>query len=585
MLPIFKKRWKISRLEKIEEAVRNFSLTEKVIFFFFVGILIITSLSLLWRINNHFLVEIPDKGGSLKEGIIGSPRFINPLLADSNADKDLTSLVYSGLLKATPDGEVVEDLAESYYISDEGLSYTFFLKDNIYFHDGNPVTVDDIEFTIKKAQDPTLRSPKRASWENVEVEILGEKEIRFTLGQPYAPFIHNFTLGIIPKHIWEKLETDQFSSSLFNVEPVGSGPYKVKKVKRSRSSGGLPVYYHLTSWRMHSLGEPYIEDIIMRFYPNEEELLKALEDGVIESAYGLSPQKAGEIENKGNRVEYAPMSRIFGVFFNQTKAPLFINKEVREALNLGLDKERIVREVLGNYGIVADGPVPPVQITSKNLNEKNDAEISSNKKEEALEILEDAGWEINKETGIMEKETGGEVITLSFSISTSNTPELYQTAIILKEEWAKIGAEVELIIFESRDELTQNAIRPREYDALLFGTVIRRGVDFYPFWHSSQRNDPGLNIALYTNISVDNTLEETRTEIYSIAQSEAFKELEEEITSDMPAVFIYSPYFIYTTSEKIKNIKLGQIDSMEERFLNIHEWYINTNKVWKIFSN
>jgi peptide/nickel transport system substrate-binding protein len=181
------------------------------------------------------------------------------------------------------------------------------------------------------------------------------------------------------------------------------------------------------------------------------------------------------------------------------------------------------------------------------------------------------------------KEIDGRTTPLSFSISTSETPELLRTAEIVTEEWRKMGVEANLRIFESRDDLSQNAIRPRKYDALLFGMVVRRGVDFYPFWHSSQRNDPGLNIALYANISVDRLLENSRTIFERDELEEINKKLEQEIASDIPAVFLYSPYFIYVIPEKVKNVNLGQIDSLEDRFSDIHEWYIRTNKIWKIF--
>ncbi|MCH7975051.1 MAG: ABC transporter substrate-binding protein, partial [Bacteroidetes bacterium] len=116
--------------------------------------------------------------------------------------RDLTALVYSGLLKATPDGGLVPDLAKSYTISNDGLNYTFVLRDDITFHDGEPITIDDILFTIEKTQDPTLKSPKRANWDGVAVTKINGQKIQFILRQPYAPFLENTTLGILPRHLW-----------------------------------------------------------------------------------------------------------------------------------------------------------------------------------------------------------------------------------------------------------------------------------------------------------------------------------------------------------------------------------------------
>lgn len=186
---ILKKSFSVPKEESVQKSIGTFSPSEKVLFFFLVGVFILSAVFILSNINKLFLVEVPAKGGSFVEGIVGSPRFINPLLSNSDTDRDLTALIYSGLLKATPNGELIEDLAKSYIISEDGLTYDFTLKDNIFFHDGTPVTADDVVFTVGKAQDPGLKSTKRASWDGITVEKMSEKEIRFILKQPYGPFL------------------------------------------------------------------------------------------------------------------------------------------------------------------------------------------------------------------------------------------------------------------------------------------------------------------------------------------------------------------------------------------------------------
>ena len=183
----------------------------------------------------------------------------------------------------------------------------------------------------------------------------------------------------------------------------------------------------------------------------------------------------------------------------------------------------------------------------------------------------------------MEKKTKKETITLQFSLATGDAPELKETAEIIKDSWQKIGASVDVKIFETSD-LNQNVIRPRKYDALFFGEVVGRDKDFYPFWHSSQRNDPGLNIALYTNIKTDKLLDEIRTTTDETVRQNDLRQFEKLIDDDAPVAFVYAPEFIYIVPKKVKNIKLGQITNGAERFLNVHEWYIDTNKVWKIFT-
>ena len=579
------KHWNIPKSGAILKTISSFSITEKIIFYIFLIIFVISSALLLWKVNQSFLVEFPAFGGQLKEGIIGSPRFINPILAMSDADRDMTSIIYSGLMKSNSKGNLVPDLAESYSISKDGLIYKFKLKDNAYFHNGEKVTADDVEFTINKTQDSALKSPKRANWDGVAVRKLNDREIEFALKQPYSPFLENSTLGILPKKIWANFDSDQFSFSLFNIEPVGSGPYKVKSLKKD--SYGIPTFYTLASFNKYVFGAPYIKKLLINFYQNEKSLMNAFNKRDIESVSAISSQNAELLKNEnGLRIIRAPLPRIFGIFFNQSQSPVLANKEIREALNEAIDKDRIVAEVLNGYGIKIDSPIPTNLIDGEDNAENQESgekEDTASRSERVLAKLKDGGWKMNDKEKILEKKLKNETQQFRFSISTSNTPELKKVAEIAKEEWEKIGAQVEVKIFEAGD-LNQNVIRPRKYDALLFGEIIGRDLDLFAFWHSSQRKDPGLNIALYANSKADKLLEDARKIEDKSERIQKYKQFEDEVANDSPVVFLYSPDFIYVIPEKIKGYSIGQIITPADRFLNINEWYADTEKVWEIFA-
>lgn len=566
-----------SLIGALHDIIGSFNLTEKLVFYILIVVVAASGLIALWNVNNHFLVSVPEYGGSIEEGIIGIPRFVNPVLALSDADKDLTALVYSGLLKATPEGNLVPDLAEKYEVSEDGKRYTFFLKDDLEFHDGEALTTDDIEFTIRTIQDPTIKSPRRANWEGVVIEKVNSSEIAFVLKQPYAPFIENFTVGILPKHIWKNVLADEFSFSELNINPIGSGPYKISTVKRN--SVGLPTHYVLRSSRNYALGKPYITEIVTRFYQNEKELLTALKGKTVQSGSGITPSSLNEVISPEVKVIDTALPRIFGVFFNQNQAKVFINKEVRQALEVAIDKEKIVSEVLLGYGTTLKGPLPK-GIVSETATTSGE---TLSRVDRALTILTKAGWTLNEKTGVMEKKTKTETIPLSFSLATGDAAELKKAAEMVKQDWEKIGATVEVRVFETGD-LNQNIIRPRKYDALLFGEVVGRDLNLYPFWHSSQRNDPGLNIALYANIKTDKLLEELRQERNPDVQKQKINEFDELIRQEIPAVFIYSPHFVYIVPEHLQNVKIRMPTHSGERFLNVNEWYIDTNKVWKVFA-
>lgn len=557
----------------VRRAISSFSPLEKALLWTLIGILSLSALNLLFKANNLVLIEARARGGSLTEGIVGSPRFINPVLALSDADRDLVSLVYSGLMKATPEGDIVEDLAERYNVSPDGLSYEFTIKEAAAFHDGEAVTADDVIFTVNKTLDPTIKSVLRANWDGIKVEKVDDRTVRFVLPRPYAPFLQNTTMGILPEHLWQRIDSGQFPFSETNVSPIGSGPYKIRTVKKN--SDGIPEVYILSSFDDYALGKPYVKKVILRFYQNEAELVRAFKKGSIEALGGISPESAGTLEAK--RIERSPLPRIFAVFFNQNTAQIFSNIEVRKALDVAVDKRMIVEQVLAGYGTSIDSPIPPESIDRPNATSSPEEVRGA---EEAKNILSRNGWTFDEGEGIWTSRTKGQ---LRFSLSTSNTPELKAVANMLKEMWEAVGAKVDVKVFEAGN-LNQNVIRPREYDALLFGEVIGRELDLFAFWHSSQRNDPGLNIALYANITADALLEKGRTERDTKLRDETYLGFEREIKKDVPAIFLYSPDFIYILPEHMRGVSLGSITTSRDRYLNIHEWHVRTDKVWGIFS-
>ena len=583
---IFLKRFELPWEQTIAFVVRSFSKKERAVFFVFALFMAGSVLGMLWNINQTFLVPVPAHGGTLVEGAIRSPVLINPLFANSEraseVDRDLTALIYSGLLRANPDGTLKPDLAERYEVSEDGLTYTFYLKDTIYWHDGKSVTADDVVFTIAKAQDSILKSPKRASWDGVVVEEISKRTVRFVLESPYAPFLQNTTLGILPKHIWESIDPSQFEYNRYNREPIGSGPYKLLKI--GRDTNDVPLYYDLIAFDKFALGKPYIDNISIRFYSNEENLLKALRGGGIQSTAYISPEAAGKLSEEGFRVDKTPLLHVFGVFFNQNQKSYFADKAVRTALNDTVDKERIIDEVFRGYATPIDGPLPPgalgyeaYQISTKTFEER----IA-----DARALLIKDGWSYDEEKHVMTKKVKKEVQELSFSISTispSVIPALKSAAAIIKENWEQLGVRVDVKVFETKGDLSQNAIRPRKYDALLFGEVIGRDSDPFAFWHSSQRLDPGLNIALYANIKADKALEEGRKLSDDDERAEKYKAFGEAVKDDVPGVFIYSPDLTYVLPQDIGGVLIGHVVTPAERFIAVHTWYLEKANVWKIF--
>ncbi|MCE9585004.1 ABC transporter substrate-binding protein [Candidatus Nomurabacteria bacterium] len=289
----FKVFGKLPKKQEVELALSFFSRKEWLVFYGLTLVLILSTLAILQSINQSFMESVPAEGGKISEGIIGTPRFVNPVLAFSDADRDLVSLVYSGLMRKNQNGELIPDLAEKYEVSKDGLVYNFTLKDKTFFHDETPLTAYDILFTINQIKDPIIKSPRKGNWDGVDVDVIDEKNIQFTLKQPYASFLANTTLGIMPEKLWSN---SPMELNELNINPIGSGPYFVSNVKKQ--SSGLIDSYELKSFNKFALGKPFIKKLTLYFYQNEEKLLTALENMEVDQISSITPLKALALKEK-----------------------------------------------------------------------------------------------------------------------------------------------------------------------------------------------------------------------------------------------------------------------------------------------
>lgn len=577
------RNFKLPKKQQLEAAFHSFSKKELMVFLGLALVLLFSTMAMLQNLNKYFMVSVPMRGGEISEGIIGTPRFINPILGFSDADKDMIALVYSGLMRKTADGLLIPDLAEKYDLSENGLEYTFTLKDNLTFHDGSPITTDDILFTINTIKDPVNKSPRKSNWDGVIVQKVDDKTISFILKQPYATFLENTTLGIMPVKLWAGSPVELND---LNTKPIGSGPYVIKNV--NKQSSGTVNYYDLIPFKNFALGKPYIKNLSLHFYLNEEDLVSALQNKEVSQISSLTPLNAEILKEKGYRVESSVLPRVFGFFFNQSQNQIFTDKKVIEAIDQAVNKNRIVNEVLEGYGTAIDTPIPPNMVVYQKLNSATTETLSHEEKlAQAESILAKDGW-VKGENGFLQKtitDAKKKKVTteLSFSISTGNAPELARSAEMIRDDLVSIGMNVEVKTFDIGN-LNQSVIRPRKYDTLLFGQIINHESDLFAFWHSSQRKDPGLNVAMYTNAKVDKILEEAFVTTNETDRIKKYVQFESEINKDMPAVFLYSPSFIYVVSNNLKGLEMDHIISPGDRFSNIYLWYTDTDNVWKIFA-
>lgn len=576
---------KVGRLSPLESLLTRFTTGERVLLYVCAIVGALSAFALLVGVSRAVSVEVPARGGTITEGVIGPTRFINPLIALSQSDQDIAALVYSGLTRTLPDGHIIPDLASSYEISDDGTVYTFHLRRDATFHDGAEVLAADVAFTIQKAKDPDIKSSHRADWEGVSVATPDAYTIVFTLPHPYAPFLENTSIGILPKHLWKDIPNEEFPFSQLNTHPVGTGPYRIHQIRTDATD--VPTRYELVPFKHFALGEAYIKKFVFLFYTNEDALVAAYNAGTIDGIAGISPEHVAALKKRGTLLS-APLPRTFGIFFNQSKNPVLADPAVRKALNETVDKGALVRDVLRGFGYELEGPIPPgvlepmqsvsaqLPVSAQTASTTPDTERIAR----AKQILISAGWTFEEERGIWTKKKD----VLELSLATADEPGLTATANTVAESWRAAGVRVNVHVYPI-SELNTAVIRPRTYDAVLFGEVVGRTADLFAFWHSSQRNDPGLNVALYANTKTDALLTQARGTTDKKTRAKLYTQFDSLVMADMPALFLYAPQFLYVVPSHVSGIAIGSLTSPSERFANVYQWYIDTERVWELFTS
>lgn len=513
---------------------------------------------------------IAKNGGEYIEGIVGQPQHINPVISASNTtDEDIAQLIYSSLLKYDDNGKLQNDLTENYEISEDKTTYTFHLRQNVLWHDNTPLTAEDVLFTTNLISDPSYKSPLRANWNGIEVAMIDNYTISFKISVPFVGFLNNLTFGILPKHLWENVSLEKFPLTDLNLSPIGSGPYKYSPMQKD--SNGNIISYKLIANPNYYGKKPFISKITLNFYLDDEAVINAYNTKEIMGISSIAPQKVKQIKNlQSTNLHKINVPRYFAVFFNQNKSVPLAYDEVRRALAYATNREEIISQVLDGNGQAVYSPILPGMVGATNDINKFDFNV-----ETANKILEENGW-VKGDDGIRSKDG----VRIEFNLITINPQEMVQTAEILKKQWEEIGVRVNVSSFAVVD-VQQNYLRPREYDALLFGQALGSDSDPFSFWHSSMKDDPGLNLAKFQDPEIDRLISDGRVEFDESKRSAIYQEFQKKLVEEVPAVFLYSPAYLYPVNKGVRGNDIKALPSPSKRFTNIEHWYLKTKRIWK----
>lgn len=591
---------------------------------FFLGI-ITTLIWFVFYIFSHLSV-LPTVGGEYTEGLIGSPKLINPIFETVNdIDGDISSLLYAKLFKHGENRQIHPELIESYELNEDKKIYSFKLRDDTYWSDGKKITSNDVAFTIDSIQNPEVGSPLFGSFQGVLIEKIDDLNFTLTLKEPFAPFLNSMAFGLIPEHVFGQMNPANIRLAKDNLQPtIVSGPYKFTKLLKDSTTNKIQTYT-LERNEKYFGNKPYLDSIIFKFYEEIEPALNDLRNQNIDGLSFISAENREKIAGKYFNLYDLQLPQYVALFFNQNKEPILKDDVLRNCLSLSIDKKAILEQIFKNNAQTAHAPIlkneigyyPEIQKVAFNLDEANtllDKSWTKIDSEAFLEIRQNQILKTLKEKyptttstenpeeiiypeinieeeaqKLLVKEVDSAQLfyrkdknnnILSLTITTGNIPEYIATANIIATFWKNIGIKTTVEIIDSQKIIKEN-IRERNYSILLFGQVLGGDPDPYAFWHSSQTQFPGLNLSLFSDRDADKLLEDARITDDKTKREEAYKKFQDILVKKNPAIFLYTPTYGYAIDKNIKGVTVGSILTPADRFITLNKWYIKTAKRWK----
>ena len=509
-------------------------------------------------------------GGVYVEGVIGNISTLNPLLAASELEQAVSRLLFSSLYNYDVTGALHTDLAESMTVKDDKV-YTIKLR-NAVWHDGKKLTAEDVVYTINLIKNPQVRSPLRVNWLDISARAIDDSTVEFMLPAVYAGFSHALTFPVIPKHILQSVSPSSMREADFSSNPVGSGPFAVKRVQTSESTSSTDVVRMEPNTKYYGAVST-LSRLELRAYGNESLLVKAVNSGEVSAASGLSLSAADNIKSKQYSTKHWLLNKGVYLLMNNRSQTLQ-DARVRQALRYATDTSSI-RATVGDNVARLDTPILQSQIAQK-LPAAPDYSL-----DKAKALLKEAGWTYNQ--GQWKGKDGR---PLAVAVTTSSGRDEYKKIVdALKQQWSKLGVDVQLREIDTSSTTTsfvQSVLQPRDYDALLYELELGADPDVFAYWHSSQASASGYNFANYSNRTVDNDLVGGRSRTNSALRAAKYIQFVNQWLNDAPAIGLYQSVGSYVLNNGASIVEpRGSLNTMNDRYADVTTWSTGRASVYK----
>lgn len=509
----------------------------------------------------------PIPGGIYTEGIVGSLTNANPLFTSSMVDASVSRLVFAGLLRFDQKNQLAGDLAQSWSLDEKGTTYSVTLRPGLTWHDGKPLTADDVVFTFEAAQNPDVKSSLFQAWREVSIKKVDDRTVSFTLKTPFAPFIYSLTSGIVPKHLLAEVEPSQLRSTAFNTNhPIGAGPFKWQTLE---ISGTTPETREqsigLSASNSYHLGAPKLDRFVIKTYVSKDRLNEAFKDRTVDGVVGADA--APEDESNSVKTYETPLTAIQMAFFltsEQGGSPVLSDSKVRSALVQAANVPEIIKE-LGYPVIRADEPFLRNSFAYDPAHKQAPLNV-----EAATKLLDEAGWV--KDANGQRKKGETELVIRMRAVNSADNKLIAKK---LQQDWTELGIKVDVVL--QNDEDNEATVEGRSYDVLVSAISLGLDPDAYAFWHSSQADprSPGrLNFSNYTSQVADKSLDDGRSRVDQPLRIAKYKPFLQSWKTDNPALALYQPRFLYVTRGTVFGYEPKSLNNSTDRLNNVHNWMI-----------
>jgi peptide/nickel transport system substrate-binding protein len=528
-----------------------------------------------------------------REGVVGHPFSISPLTARTQADRDLVALIFSALVKNGPSGTMLPDLAESWTVDSSGATWTFELRPDARWHDGEPITAQDVAFTIRTLQDPEYAGPAAGSWKDATVQAIGPRTVVFTLTNPLGGFLQAATQPIAPVHLLGDVPVTALADDPFGQQPVGSGPFALVRLEAdtaelapastvipaegARPGASQPVVDSLATaaptTRPTSLS-PYLAGIEFHYFDAVDDLVSAYRAGELDAASGLPPDVAGELASSpDSRLLRYPGSTLTAVLFNlRPNRHVFTTPAIRTAFLAAIDRPALIDEAFGMVAGAANGPIPPASPWF----DPAGAPSVGYDVPAAQKALKDAGWK--KLDNAWRRPTDDAPLTFELlSPDAVSNPGLYAAAAAVAADWKYIGIQVTHLPL-SPGEFVSDRLSTADFTVAVADVTIGLDPDLYPLLASSQTLTGGSNVIGLQDPTLDSLLLAARKPGSDAARAAAYSALQVQLAKGqylLPLAFADEPVVVRDT---LQGPRLRQVSDRSDRFWDVLTWRLAADR-------